>query len=141
MSQECSSSSRRLKGCQECSSSSRLCCVASLFVGLDCFGPFLVKRGRSQEKRYGLLFTCLTIRAIHIETLNHMDSDSFINALIRFVARRGCPSEIWSDNGSNFVGGEREIREEVEKWNMNPKVNEFLLLKRIKRTYYRRHVT
>ncbi len=37
------------------------------YVGVDCFGPFTVKRGRSHVKRYGVLFTCLAIRAVHIE--------------------------------------------------------------------------
>ena len=48
------------------------------FVGVDCFGPFLVKHGRSLVKRYGVIFTCLTIRAIHIEIIHSMDTDSFI---------------------------------------------------------------
>ena len=68
-------------------------------VGVDCFGPFIVKRGRSQVKRYGVIFTCLAIRAVHIEVGNNLDTDSFVNALRRFVARRGQPDEIRSDNG------------------------------------------
>ncbi len=69
-------------------------------VGVDCFGPFTVRRSRSQVKRYGVLFTCLAVRAVHIEVANNLDTDSFINALRRFVARRGQPEEIWSDNGT-----------------------------------------
>ena len=42
---------------------------AFAYTGIDCFGPFLAKRGRVQVKRYGLIFTCLTIRAIHLEVL------------------------------------------------------------------------
>ena len=101
------------------------------YVGLDCFGPFFVKRGRSQEKRYGLLFTCLTIRAIHIEKLHSMDSDAFINAFIRFVSRRGRPELVRSDNGTNFVGGEKEINEAIRKWNDNPKVMNMLLVHQV----------
>ena len=37
------------------------------FVGVDYFGPFTVKRGRCSVKRYGVLFTCLVLRTIHIE--------------------------------------------------------------------------
>ena len=87
------------------------------FTGVDCFGPFEVRRGRTTAKRYGVIFTCLTVRAIHIEVASSLNTESFINALRRFIARRGQPKEIRSDNGGNFVRGERELREEVEKWN------------------------
>jgi len=73
-------------------------------VGVDVFGPFLVKRGRSQEKRYGCLFTCLGIRAVHIEMLHSLETDSFINALVRISARRGFSELMRSDNGTNFKG-------------------------------------
>ena len=75
-------------------------------VGIDYFGPFAVKRGRGREKRYGCLFTCLTTRAVHAETAETMDTDSFINCLYRFMARRGEPRLLRSDNSSNFVGTE-----------------------------------
>ena len=80
-------------------------------TGTDCFGPFLVRRGRSDVKRYGLIFTCLASRAVHLEVLETMETDSFINALRRFLARRGPVKLIWCDNGSNFVGAERVLRE------------------------------
>ena len=58
-------------------------------VGVDCFGPFNVCRGRGTAKRYGVLFTCLSIRAIHIEVVHSLDTDSFINALRQFIASQG----------------------------------------------------
>ena len=79
------------------------------YVGVDCFGPYLVKQGRSSVKRYGCLFTCLTTRAVHLEKLTSIDADSYINAVRRFSARRGMPKKIWSDNGTNFVGARTEI--------------------------------
>ncbi len=51
--------------------------------------PFLIKEGRKELKRYGVIFTCLTSRAIHLEVSNTLDTDSFIHALRRFIARRG----------------------------------------------------
>ncbi|XP_070546561.1 uncharacterized protein [Ptychodera flava] len=106
-------------------------CAPFTYTGVDCFGPFFVKRGRSQEKRYGCLFTCLTMRAIHIEKLHSMDGDSFINALIRFIARRGKPKKIRSDNGSNFVGGNKELRESIKKWNDSNSTRQELLIREI----------
>ena len=101
------------------------------FVGVDCFGPFVVRRGRSHVKRYGVLFTCLSIRAIHLEVAHRLDTDSFINAMRRFIARRGQPEEVRSDNGGNFVRGERELREAIEGWNQN-KIGEFLLQRNVR---------
>ncbi|KAG1653031.1 Pro-Pol polyprotein [Nymphon striatum] len=80
-------------------------------VGTDCFGPFQVKRGRAMVKRYGCLFTCLTIRAVHIEVLHSLDASSFINAFQRFVARRGMTRLVRSDNGTNFKGAKNELIE------------------------------
>lgn len=101
------------------------------FVGVDCFGPFAVKRGRSMEKRYGCIFTCLVIRAVHIEVLHSLDTSSFISGLRRFIARRGCPNEIRSDNGTNFVGAERELKEGINNWNQH-QIHEYLLQENIK---------
>ena len=78
-------------------------------VGIDCFGPFYVKQGRSEVKRYGCIYTCMNMRAVHIEKLNSLETDSFINGFRRFMARRGTPVKVWSDNGTNFVGGNPEL--------------------------------
>ena len=80
-------------------------------TGVDCFGPLLVKCRRSTVKRWGCLFTCLTSRAVHVEVLHTMSASSFISAFQRFAARRGRPTRMYSDNGTNFVGGERELRD------------------------------
>ena len=101
------------------------------FSAVDLFGPLLVKRGRSMVKRYGVLFTCLTTRAVHIELAHSLSTDSFINALRRFVSRRGQVEEMRSDNGTNFVGAEKELREEIARWNQQ-QIHEAMLQHHVK---------
>ena len=104
------------------------------YVGVDYFGPFDIKRGRSLVKRYGVIFTCLVIRAVHIEVASSLDTSSFINALRRFMARRGQVKELRSDNGTNFVGAERELKLAIEGWNLE-QINDTLSQKGIKWTF------
>ena len=83
-------------------------------VGFDVFGPWSIQtrrtRGRTTSlKRWGLVFTCLSSRAIHIETLESMDTSSFICALRRFFALRGPALLLRCDQGSNFVGARNEL--------------------------------
>ena len=68
-------------------------------------------------KRYGVIFTCLAMRAVHLEISHSLDTNSFILALRRLIARRGQVKEIRSDNGTNFVGGEKELCVMIESWN------------------------
>lgn len=79
-------------------------------TGVDCFGPYTIKVGRRTEKRWGIIFKCMTSRAVHIDILTSMDTDSFLMALRRFISRRGKPFELLADQGTNFKGGERELR-------------------------------
>ena len=62
----------------------------------------MIKQGRSRINGSGLLFTCFATRAIHIEALEELDTDSFINALVRFINQRGKPDHNTSDCGTNF---------------------------------------
>ena len=65
-----------------------------------------------------MIFTCLASRAIHLEIADSLSTDSFINALRRFIARRGEVRTMKSDRGTNLVGAERELRECVDNWNV-----------------------
>ena len=86
------------------------------YVVLDYAGPFSVRVGRNRiEKRYACLFTCLHMRAVHLEVAHSQEADSFIMALRRFQSHRGNPVRILSDNGTNFVGAERELRESLQE--------------------------
>ena len=86
-------------------------------VGIDYFGPIPVKVKRSTVKRYGCVFTCLGIRAVHEEIAYDLSMDSFIQTFMRFVSRRGPPTQVFSDNGTNFRGAEIEIMQALKNWN------------------------
>jgi len=101
------------------------------YVGVDYFGPLEVKQGRSRVKRYCCLFTCLTTNAVHIEIAHSLlDTDSMINALRRFISVRGYPGQIRSDQGSNFIQADKELKEAIEEWNQH-KSNNFCRQKKI----------
>ena len=84
-------------------------------TGVDFFGPFYAKRGRSSVKKYGVIFTCLAVRAVHLEVAESLSTDSFLCALRRFVARRGEVRVLRSDRATNFIGADRELRSEVDR--------------------------
>ena len=100
-------------------------------VGVDYFGPIAVKRGRSLLKRYGVLFTCLTSRAVHLEVADSLDTQSCINAIRRFICRRGPVSSLRSDNGTNFVGANKELKRSLVELN-NVKIQGALIQDGIK---------
>nr|XP_034315588.1 uncharacterized protein LOC117685358 [Crassostrea gigas] len=83
-------------------------------VGVDTFGPWEVaarrtRGGLAHAKRWAVMFSCLSSRAVHIEVVEEMSSSSFINALRRFVAIRGRVQEFRSDRGTNFVGSTESL--------------------------------
>ncbi|XP_055614291.1 uncharacterized protein LOC129760657 [Uranotaenia lowii] len=87
------------------------------FTGIDYFGPYYIKIGRAVAKRWVVLFTCLTVRAIHLEIAASLSTDSCKKAIRRFIARRGAPEEIYTDHGTNFKGASRELKAELSKLN------------------------
>ncbi|XP_062557391.1 uncharacterized protein LOC134222264 [Armigeres subalbatus] len=89
------------------------------YVGIDYFGPILVKVGRAAVKRWICLITCLTIRAVHVEVAFDLSTKSCIACIRRFVCRRGAPVEIYSDNGRNFTGADRVLRDQIENIELN----------------------
>ena len=65
-------------------------------------------------KAYVCVFVSLSVKALHLELTSDLTTEAFIASLRRFISRRGKPSLIWSDNGSNFVGASRELKEFME---------------------------
>ncbi|KAI7789378.1 hypothetical protein IRJ41_019889 [Triplophysa rosa] len=83
-------------------------------VGLDVFGPWSImtrrtRGGCAESKRWAVLFTCMSTRAVHIELIETMSMDSFINALRRFFSVRGPAKLLRSDRGTNFVGACKQL--------------------------------
>jgi len=94
-------------------------------TGVDFFGPFEVTHLRRKLKRYGVLFTCMNTRAVHIEVAANLDMSSFLMAFRRFTNIRGRVSICYSDNGTNFVAGEKELRACLDEWNRQHLVGQF----------------
>lgn len=90
-------------------------CPPFTYVGLDVFGPWSVaarrtRRGQTESKRWAIMFSCMSSRAVHVELIESMDASSCINALRSFFASRGPAKKLWSDCGTNFVGARKELR-------------------------------
>ncbi|XP_046671229.1 uncharacterized protein LOC124361230 [Homalodisca vitripennis] len=84
-------------------------------TGTDISGPVFIKaskrRNSPTSKGYIVIFVCLATKAVHLEVVTDMTSEAFIAAFKRFISRRGIVTNMYSDNGTNFVGAERELRE------------------------------
>ena len=95
------------------------------YCDVDLFGSFVTKEGCKELKHYGALFTCLSSRATHIETVASLNTASFILCLHRFIGSRGNIRLLHSDNGSNFVGASSEFKKAFAEMDQQ-KVNDFL---------------
>ena len=84
-------------------------------VGVDYAGPFHIKYGSVRKptiiKAYVCVFVSHSVKAVHLESVSDLTTDAFVATLRRFIARRGKPSLILSDHGTNFVGTAREMKE------------------------------
>ena len=87
-------------------------------VGVDYAGPFLIKSGKVRKptilKAYACIFVSLAVKAVHVELVSDLTTEDFLATLRRFNARRGLPTLIWSDYGTNFVGAKRELKERYQ---------------------------
>ena len=82
-------------------------------TGMDCCGPFLVRQGYTRKPVYVevflSIFICMVTKAVHLEVVSSLKTEAFIASLERFVARRGLPLNLHSDNGSNYVGAQNQL--------------------------------
>ena len=107
-------------------------------TGVDYAGPFTLKKGHTRKpvliKAYLALFVCLSTKAVHIEVVSDLTTAAFIATLQRFIARRGCPTSIHSDNGSNFIGARNQLAQLyqfLQADSINSSIHQHLLAQRI----------
>ena len=81
------------------------------------FGPFYMKEGRRQLIPYGVLFTCLSTHAIHLETTASLMTDLFLNAYCRFLLHHGPVRQLRSDQGLHFIGTVKELKTALSEMN------------------------
>ncbi|XP_017480228.1 PREDICTED: uncharacterized protein LOC108369602 [Rhagoletis zephyria] len=88
--------------------------------GVDYCGPFNIRIGskaiRTVKKTYAAIFVCMATKAVHIELAEDLSAEAFINIYTRFVNRRGLCTDLYSDNGTAFVGANRMMEEDLQAW-------------------------
>ncbi|XP_058827450.1 uncharacterized protein LOC131687383 [Topomyia yanbarensis] len=83
-------------------------------TGVDYAGPLYLRpihKRAAPAKTYLCLFVCFSTKAVHLELVSDLSTQAFLCALRRFIARRGRPTHIHSDNGKNFEGAKNELAE------------------------------
>ena len=82
------------------------------YVGIDYLGPLFIKdNADDRRKNWVCLFTCLSIRAVHLELVESMTTTNFLLCLRRFIARRGIPRLVISDNASQIKLGDNVMQQ------------------------------
>ena len=107
-------------------------------TGVDFAGPFTLKLGRTRRpvlvKGYLAIYVCFVTKAVHLEPVSEMTTAAFLASLRRFVARRGLPRDLHTDNGSNFLGAKhalQELYDFMELPDVHSTINDYLLSLRI----------
>ena len=83
-------------------------------TGIDFAGSFTIRHGNPRKpvriKVYGVLFVCFVTRAVHLELCTNLSTEAFLATFSRFCCRRGTPSHLFTDNGTNFIGARNEMK-------------------------------
>ena len=98
--------------------------------GIDYFGPYRLKS--FEEKCYGLIFSCMTTRAIHLEMTSSLSADKTMLAMRRFISRRGCPGSILSDNAKQFQLVKSTVEQQWQMLTYDEKLSNFVTSRGIK---------
>lgn len=85
------------------------------YCGINYFSPLIMTVGRRLEKRWRVLITCVTTRAVHVELAASLNTSLATMSLRRMMDRRGNPTEMFSDNGTNLVGMNIELRKAIQE--------------------------
>ena len=91
-------------------------------TGVDFAGPLFVKTSNSSDKVWVCLFTCCIVRAVHLEVVPDLTTEAFLRCMKRFIARRGMPHQMLSDNGRTFEAAASQIKAIVS----HPEVKSYL---------------
>ena len=89
------------------------------YTSVDLFGPYEIRgeiNKRTRGKGYGVIFTCMLCRAVHLDVATEYNTDAFLLVLRRFISVRGCPMKMWSDQGSQIAAADKESKEAVDNW-------------------------
>jgi len=104
-------------------------------TGVDYCGPFAIRdRVRKNSKRYKAyvaVFVCMVTKAIHLELVEDITSAAFIGALKRFISRRGKVVNMYSDNGRNFVGADKELKDLFNSTRFNEELQQVATAERL----------
>ncbi|XP_018373144.1 PREDICTED: uncharacterized protein LOC108767666 [Trachymyrmex cornetzi] len=104
-------------------------------IGVDYAGPFnilpFVGRGQKTRKHYVALFVCLATRAVHLEMVEDYSADGFLSAFRRFSSRRGLPRRMYSDNGTNFHGADRELQRQFQSMMHDPAIRDSIAVDKV----------
>ena len=104
-------------------------------TGLDYFGRLYIRQGKDRVKVWACLFTCITVRTIHLELVEDMTAEQFLSALCWFIARRGKPDQIILDNVPNFKVTKNVVDMAWEKIVTDPSAHSYLSDLRIKLSF------
>ncbi|KAK4304812.1 hypothetical protein Pmani_023247 [Petrolisthes manimaculis] len=95
-------------------------------TAIDLFGPFSIKdtvKRRTRSKAYGVIFNCLSSRAVHIDLADGYDTESFLTTFRRFVCIRGYPRTVHSDGGTQLVAASKELNQITKGWKFSEILN------------------
>ena len=107
-------------------------------TGIDFAGPFTLKLARTRRpvlvKGSLAIYVCFVTRAVHLEPVSDLTTEAFLASLRCFVARRGLPRDLHTDNGSNFLGAKHDLKELyafMDRPEVQSTIQDFLLTLRI----------